>query len=133
MRLPRSSLILFLMYACGGARAPAPTEAGAGASGCSRDEQCLQGFCDSTGRCGTASYELGYGIPCQIPSLDLPGETRAKLDVCGAYRCKAERCRSCMSDDECLGEGESADSGTTCSPLGFVSDRPGRRCGRYGP
>jgi|GEM_PF-1608868 len=105
-------------------------------AGCSRDDQCPQGFCDTTGQCGEPTFAHGYGIECQIPPSSLPAETRAKLNPCGPYPCKSGRCRSCVNDQECLGDlavGDPLTEGITCAPVGFVPSQPGRTCGRYGP
>ena len=126
-----------VLCSCATRTVPAPTD-GPGLSpgdppGCVSDDQCPNGFCDTTQKCGTASYQFGYGIECTVPPLELPAETRAKLSNCGPYRCQDGRCRSCKSDQQCLGPGEVNDPTRpiACSPPDFVEGRPGRRCGAY--
>jgi hypothetical protein len=57
---------------------------------CTKDEECGDGFCDR-GRCAAIwTYDEGYGQRCKDDGW------------CGSrYLCMDERCRSCVSDEEC--------------------------------
>jgi hypothetical protein len=56
---------------------------------CTKDDECGDGFCDR-GRCAAIwTYRERYGQRCE-------GD-----DGCRSYLCVDERCRSCVSDEEC--------------------------------
>ena len=136
-------LLMGLMIGCAAA-SRMPTDGGddagkVGSSGCESDADCPDGFCDTTGECGTVKQMGMFGWPTCTAEKDYPPdvdrETRAKLNLCGAYRCIDGRCRSCRNDLDCFevtGVVDTA-SGITCGPVGVGAPMfpDGRRCGRY--
>jgi hypothetical protein len=86
---------------------------------CAVDNDCAFGFCD-LGIC--AMPEGVYGQPCKVAPLGADGLRDGKLNMCGAYVCSQERCRSCGSDAQCQEE--------YGAPLCVARpNRPGIRCG----
>jgi hypothetical protein len=86
---------------------------------CASDAECRSAFCDLE-HC--AEPEGAYGSSCRPAPLTSEGLRDAKIETCGAYICIGERCRSCVSDEQCRSE------------LGAVRcqrspGRPGARCG----
>lgn len=100
---------------------------------CTKDEECLPGFCDRTtcampGR-GFYGRENCKPEEPEPPPPPLPpgmkrGAPSAATD-CGAYHCIDHRCRSCLSDAEC-----EPGLGLVCVPRG---EFPGRACERILP
>jgi hypothetical protein len=81
---------------------------------CTRDDQCGDGFCDRD-RCSphaTREQRYSFGLECDplIPSR------------CGGFLCIDGKCRSCVSDAECMKEQDSP----TCGVFGQL---PGKSCG----
>jgi hypothetical protein len=106
---------------------PNPTGAGGDLTGtsnnggaCASDDVCAQGhFCD-LGRCAAVHRE--HGQHCEAAPRTEHGIRDGKLSTCGAYICRAGRCRSCESDAECQAE--------LGSPGCYDHEsRPGWRCG----
>lgn len=103
---------------------------------CAIDNECGDGFCDR-GKCAPIwTWTHIYGQRCDAlhsyhpetcPST--PAGPRCDLmPSCGGYLCLDGRCRSCVSNDECV---------ELLGPRGECSDpgdgRAGRGCGRAGP
>jgi hypothetical protein len=106
---------------------------------CTRDEDCPDGFCDTTGLCGVATPRGQFGWqPCMafkdMPT-DIPLEIRVKKLTCAAYRCIDGRCRSCRTDLDCFDVTGIDDGITYCAPIGAEAPEfpDGRRCGRRPP
>ncbi|MDC8012505.1 hypothetical protein [Tahibacter soli] len=112
-----TSVLALILAACGGADRVAASDIGAA---CARDAQCASGFCDRD-RCAAPTGD--YGRRCTPAPRGADGLRDGKLNVCGAYVCALERCRSCASGDQCLAEY----GAPACVASG---DRPGARCGR---
>ena len=112
-----TSLVALACAVFGGA-APA-AESGLGAT-CASDAQCASGFCDRH-RC--AAPQGVYGRPCAPAPRGEDGLRDGKLNVCGAYVCALERCRSCSSAEQC----EEEYGAPACT---VAEGRPGARCGR---
>ena len=136
-------LLMSLMVGCAAASSM-PTDDGVdagkvGSSGCASDEDCPDGFCDTTGECGTVNEMSKFGWPTCTEEKDfapeLDAQDRARLRYCGAYRCIDSRCRSCRNDLDCFDSTGVVDtaSGITCGPVGVGAPMfpDGRRCGRY--
>jgi hypothetical protein len=86
---------------------------------CLEDAQCVSNFCDNL-QC--AMPEGVYGRPCVPAPTTADGLRDGKLHTCGAYLCLEDRCRSCVSDDQCQQE--------LGAPRCYISEgRPGARCG----
>jgi hypothetical protein len=148
-------LMLGLIVGCGSAARTGPDggkDVGkTGMPACTRDEDCPDGFCDTTGLCGVATPRGHFGWqPCtefKDMSTDIPLKLRLmRLGICGAYRCMDGRCRSCRTDYDCnhvdgfegvgfVDGGVVVDVVGFCMPIG--ADAPeypdGRRCGRATP
>jgi hypothetical protein len=101
LRLPCLLAFGAMVAGCAERRSvPAKAAAGAGER-CETDSHCLSGFCD-LGRC--AAPQGTYGRSCTPAPLTPEGIRDGKLHVCGAYPCIQERCRSCVSDEQCRSE-----------------------------
>ena len=126
-RVAISGLLLSICAACGGAEFVGAefvsADRGAAAdlaAACASDAQCASGFCDRD-RCATPQGD--YGRDCDAAPRGGDGLRDGKLNVCGAYVCALDRCRSCVSDGQCRSE--------YGAPACVASDdRPGARCGR---
>ncbi len=92
-------------------------------SQCKTDGECGDGFCDR-GRCAAIwSCIERYGQRCiNGKAAHIPG-TRDDADGCRGI-CTAGRCRSCVSDAECIKV--RGDKYAKCEPQ--VSPYPGRTC-----
>lgn len=95
-------------------------DAGALEASCSRDEQCLTGFCDRT-QCAEVIAQHGIGGICGPVPIGPAGVVFSPLDFC-PYLCVDGRCRSCLSAEECYEQ----EGYLACSPAG--DGRPGYRC-----
>ncbi len=116
-RVAISVWLLTICAACGGADRGVASNPGAA---CASDAQCASGFCDRA-RC--AAPQGDYGRRCEAAPRGDDGLRDGKLNVCVAYVCASDRCRSCASDDECRDE--------YGAPACVAGDgRPGMRCGR---
>lgn len=91
----------------------------AGSSGelpvCSSDTECQTGFCDQVSCAKPDVDRTRYGAQCAEDSA---------RDQCAGYLCQEGRCRSCASDDECIGGNARGPSRCYAYP-----ERPGRSCG----
>lgn len=66
--------------------------------GCSKDKECGDGFCDR-GRCAAIwTSGISYGQRCKVAG-----------DCAAIYLCIDGRCRSCVSDAECIDEPDNQD------------------------
>jgi hypothetical protein len=136
------ALFALLGAACSGEQPPPPPESPAvelaPASAvivrgppCSEDEDCDSGFCDRDYCAGPGPMGyMGYGEEC-----DSNPESELSDSRCGAYLCIRNRCRSCLSDAECV----TYNSGPHCRDFYAMSEKPGKnkahgmRCGLDDP
>lgn len=88
---------------------------------CTADDNCQSGFCD-LGTCKEIDGQ--YGAYCSPAPRTAEGYRDGKLNTCGAYICIDHRCRSCLSDEQCLQEY----GASKCQSHAL---RPGHRCGNY--
>ena len=86
---------------------------------CRVDSDCGSGFCDQN---ACADPSGVYGRPCQPAPVTNEGIRDGKLNICGAYVCLDQRCRSCTSDTQC----QSEYGAPYCRDH---ETRPGKRCG----
>ncbi|MDB4943465.1 MAG: hypothetical protein JWP97_2999 [Labilithrix sp.] len=102
------------------------------APACTADAECSSdAFCD-LGRCAPLFHN--HGAPCRessyVPPVDAgAGAVKPPPDdpsyICGAYRCREGRCRSCESDEACGPDPSVGECNTHSNP-----EFPGRSCGR---
>ena len=106
---------------------------------CRADAHCESGFCDR-GFCTDIGGRLnaGFGFPCKPePSFavrEAQREQRRKegkpdllrIPACTGYICADGRCRSCVSDTECI----DSEGAGTCASDPVI---PGKTCGDHKP
>ncbi|MDB4943464.1 MAG: hypothetical protein JWP97_2998 [Labilithrix sp.] len=122
------------LLACSSSGSANDTSADA-ARACTADAECSSdAFCD-LGRCAPLFHD--HGAPCRESSYVAPVD--AGLEpvkpppddpsyICGAYRCREGRCRSCESDEACSGDASvPGECYASANP-----ELPGRRCGAPG-
>jgi hypothetical protein len=96
---------------------------------CATDPECgPSAFCDR-GTCAPEQKQgvlPNYGRACTPLDRSIPtgSGVPSVADPCGGYVCLEQRCRSCVSDDEC----RTLKGSPTC---GTAAGFPGRTCGRY--
>jgi hypothetical protein len=96
---------------------------------CATDPECgPSAFCDR-GTCAPEQKQgvlPNYGRACSPLDRSIPtgNGVPSVADPCGGYVCLEQRCRSCVSDDEC----RTLKGSPTC---GTAPGFPGRTCGRY--
>jgi hypothetical protein len=93
--------------------APEGNASGTGGAACVEDGDCVTHFCDLE-RCAEPDVQGNrYGAECDESEPD------PRIQLCGAYRCRDGRCRSCESSADCGADAR-------CY---IVPDRPGQSCG----